>query len=528
MNSSTCLHKGLTLLVLGLGFVTSQRPSAFASDLPLTLPSIRVPAPSSTLAALRNKAIKTGYGSAWRAVGDRAAAECQYTIAAEAYRKEAAVYRRRGDVNGARAQEMRAARFTVNLQGFLRDEATDADRKRLNTGMRSEPDLGCYLGAFIDRDDALTRRFNDENWQSHAWPDDFEKLIGRRHASFFMYMMYGRPFPSRWADELKKRGQVPHIAWEPKSLSDVRNDAYIQEFARACARFDAPVFLRFAGEMNGSWTRYGGNPEAYKKAFRLVASVIHKTAPKAVMLWCPNAVPADRIAAYYPGDDAVDWVGVNFYSVLFYDNNPKRPATDDPTDLLQTVYTLYASRKPVAIGEWAATHVSAVNLKPDPDFAARKIARLYSALPRVYPRVKMVNWFDCNNLKNARPGRQLNNYRLTADQRVTRAYTDATAHPWFLGRSGDASVTVCRALSNGMIVHGQVPLSVWAKGPSDTLRVYWTVDGRVRHATARPGAAEWVWNTVDDKPGTHTVGVYLFDGQGRFLASRSYNISVQH
>ena len=30
---------------------------------------------------------------------------------------------------------------------------------------------------------------------------------------------------------------------------------------------------------------------------------------------------------YYPGDEYVDWVGVNFYSVYYHDNGPSRPCS---------------------------------------------------------------------------------------------------------------------------------------------------------------------------------------------------------
>lgn len=461
------------------------------------------------------------YGPNWRETADAAATERQYGIAAEAYRREAAIYSRNGDVQGARAELAKANRYQASIAAFVRRSVALRGPGRA----RLEPSLGCYIGAYIDRDDTLGGNYTDENWQSHKHTQAFERATGRQHATYFMYMSYGRPFPWKWANALKRDGQIPHIAWEPSTLFQVDDDAYLTKFAADCARYNHPIFLRFASEMNGKWTPYNGDPAAYRRAFRKVADAIHRTAPKAAMLWCPNAIPVDTIPTYYPGDDAVDWVGVNFYSVLYYDNDRRRPATEDPTDLLRPIYDKYAARKPIAVGEWAATHFAACEGVPRPDFASEKIARFYAALPRVFPRVKMVNWYDANNLREAQSGRRLNNYQLTDEPAVLRAYQASVDDPWFLGRSSESAAVAESPLSNGSRLSGSVRLSAWTKAPVSA-RVYWSVDDKVRYATARPGPAAWTWNTAGEKPGAHRVSVLLYDAAGRFIAGRGWTVRV--
>ena len=53
----------------------------------------------------------------------------------------------------------------------------------------------------------------------------------------------------------------------------------------ALVRFDAPIFIRFAGEMNGEWTPYHGDPELYRQKFRLVYRVLKAAAPKTALIW---------------------------------------------------------------------------------------------------------------------------------------------------------------------------------------------------------------------------------------------------
>jgi hypothetical protein len=134
---------------------------------------------------------------------------------------------------------------------FLDRAVTPQEQKRLYTGARLEPVVGSYLGAFIDRDERLTRTFYGETWQTHRWPQDFARVIGKPHASYFMYLSYGRPFPRTWLLNMKRAGVIPHIAWEPRSLNVVQNDAYLQNFTKQLGELNWPVFIRFAGEMNG-------------------------------------------------------------------------------------------------------------------------------------------------------------------------------------------------------------------------------------------------------------------------------------
>ena len=156
--------------------------------------------------------------------------------------------------------------------------------------------------------------------------------------------------------------------------------------------------------MNGDWTAstYGGNPALYRQKFQLVASVMHSVAPNVALVWCPNEIPEATIPSYFPGDDAVDWVGVNFYSVLYTDGDRARAADwRNPVDALDYVYRTYSPLHPIMVGEWAATHRSVEDSEDRDDFAISKIQQFYSELPLRYPRVKAVNWLSMNTMRYA-------------------------------------------------------------------------------------------------------------------------------
>jgi hypothetical protein len=302
-----------------------------------------------------------------------------------------------------------------------------------------EPVYGCYIGAYIDLDPSIKSMYKDLDNRPHREPEEFEKLVGKPHAMYFFYLGYGKKMPTDWVMRLGDQGKFAHIALEPNwGLSKVKEDDYLRGLADAIRSTGVKVFLRFGSEMNGDWTHYGGNPRLYIEKFRLVAKVMHERAPNVAMVWCPYATPVHTIPRYFPGDDAVDWVGVNIYNVIHHDNNRRRIAThESPTSLLDYVYKRYSDRKPIMIGEYGATHRSTTMRRPWPEYAVTRIRELYAALPKRYPRVKCINYFSGNNIEQVED-RAYNDYSVTNDSQVLAAYKQAISSSYFLtGPLGD-------------------------------------------------------------------------------------------
>ena len=449
------------------------------------------------------------------------------------YRRAAAIYKKAGDPNAAKVLEGKADRYDSSIQLFVHTPARFSNVSRYYSRRRLEPVYGAYLGAFIDREDRISRRFMDENSQIHKHSGDFNRAVGRNHAIFFMYQTYGRRFPFRWTQHLKDHAAAAQIVLSPVDLDRVQDDGYLRGYARDAARCGVPVFLRFAGEMNGDWVPYHGNPALYAAKFRLVARVMHETAPNVAMVWCPNDVPEHKIKPYYPGPDAVDWVGVNFYSVLFNDNNASRPAEwRNPADSLKFIYREYAARHPIMIGEYAATHQSRVNMRLRADFAAAKIGQLYASLPRLYPRVKAVNWLSMNTFKHAMPGRQLNNYSLLEQPAVAQAYSRMIQSRYFLDRvQTDESAYAedeILCLRNGSGLSGRVTISAWARSYDQNPAVVYSVGNRESVVSNVPGAHEWTLDTRKLPNGPVTIHAAVKDSKGRTAARTSIRVTVQN
>lgn len=128
----------------------------------------------------------------------------------------------------------------------------------------------------------------------------------------------------------------PQVALDDLDAGDARRlrDALVDlENDRAAA-----VLVRFAPEMNGSWVPWGRQPEAYVRAFREVADIVRAGTRRVAMVWSPvygagypfgeafgEVEPSDPEARdleldlsdpygpYWPGAEAVDWVGLTLY-----------------------------------------------------------------------------------------------------------------------------------------------------------------------------------------------------------------------
>ena len=355
---------------------------------------------------------------AWGEARERAA---QYEDAATAYEQEAAIRRRTGDPQGADVQHRRALRLKTDVALAVTASVQISGQKLA----KLEPVAGCYLGAlddYVGRNDA----------------DEFSRRIRRPLAVCYDYSPYGASFPREWARRQARAGRAIQIAWEPRSIRAVRDDAYLNRWAQDAADCETPVFLRFGGEMNGNWTPWGRDPAAYRRAFRLVHAVINRHASNVALVWAPGAVPTYNLDLYYPGDDVVDWVGISLYLVRYYDDALSRPAWQDgPASFIAPFYAKYAARKPLCLTECGVSRRSRVEGRSADDYAAARIFDLLDAIKIRYPLLKMFCWFTRNNLELAQEGRRLNDYSLPPGSGALAAFRSAVADPYFLSRFGD-------------------------------------------------------------------------------------------
>jgi len=144
----------------------------------------------------------------------------------------------------------------------------------------------------------------------------------------------------------ERAGSMVMLTLEPRDGLAAVTDDVAEGLARDLDGYDrrgVPVFVRFAPEMNGSWHAWGQRPMRYVDAFRRLADAVHDLAPGSPMVWSPaygggypfpggpnethpgtlaeaildvdgdgDVTQADDpYGPYWPGAEAVDWVGLS-------------------------------------------------------------------------------------------------------------------------------------------------------------------------------------------------------------------------
>lgn len=220
------------------------------------------------------------------------------------------------------------------------------------------PETGVLIGAYVEASGSFV---DDARRQDIL---NYEETIGRTldvSHDFFAFDHDIKTARSNWNLE---RGVTPMITWhggEADETIDGTFDNYIRIQARRLLDIGEPFFFRYHHEPDSSRSRelgYGDAEgaakfvEAWRRVYRIFGE---EGVTNAVWVWSPTntGFEVGRAAAYYPGDDVVDWIA----------NDPYRwsPCKGDDTAALSTKIADFLEwaeprNKPLMLAEWGAGH----------------------------------------------------------------------------------------------------------------------------------------------------------------------------
>lgn len=195
------------------------------------------------------------------------------------------------------------------------DSYTDAGR--IEAVERFENDLGHEL-----------RIIHSYHPWEHQFPSDFDRYVASRQGSTLLLSWAGTDTDAIVAGEY---------------------DDMIRTRARAVKELDVPILLRWRWEMNRpNLQQEIGSPEAYIAAWRHIRRLFDEEGTDQVSwVWCPLAhdFTSTQGAAYYPGDDDVDWLCADAYSHGVHESLGDR--------LAQFMTWAESRPRPVMIGEFS-------------------------------------------------------------------------------------------------------------------------------------------------------------------------------
>ena len=219
-------------------------------------------------------------------------------------------------------------------------------------------------------------------------PGQFQGEVGKHPAIYGEFVTWGQSIHYAFNQAAAAHARLMlHIsstmgyggrqAITPAGVVQGSGDAYLLTLSKLIAGHGRPVYIRLFPEMNNANNAYSGfnadgssrgpaySPSTFIAAWRRVVVVLRGGPVRAIdarlqalgqprlhglgaggsvarsqisFVWTPETagtpnIPAQSAAAYYPGDDYVDWVGTDFYSRFpnfagldaFYKEFPNKP-----------------------------------------------------------------------------------------------------------------------------------------------------------------------------------------------------------
>lgn len=169
------------------------------------------------------------------------------------------------------------------------------------------------------------------------------------------------------------------------------------------------VLLRFAHEFNGNWYPWGNDPNGLRAAWRYVHARFAAAGVSNVeWVWCANNVNVDSyndVSRYYPGDDVVDWTGLDGYNWGSNYSFSQWKSFDETFSVPYVKLVTTFVNKPVLISEVASAEPSDTprssygqtgNNSDANESKTAWVADMYGRIPQDYPAIRAVSWFNIN------------------------------------------------------------------------------------------------------------------------------------
>jgi beta-mannanase len=367
---------------------------------------------------------------------------------------------------------------------------------------------------------------------------NYESITGRKADVFLWYQSISEDLDVATLGPIAAGGRTVQLAWEPwdygasdlvnqpaYQLRDITNgnwDTDIRRWARQMRDFGYPIMIRPMCEMNGDWTSWSGivngnAPADYAPAFRHVHDIfVQEGATNVKFVWSPNrdgdsSTAAWTFTTYYPGDNYVDYIGIDGYNWGTMYKTADWTSSWEPFDeVLKYSYDAFTSRsvRPVFISEMATTELGG-------DKAAW-ITDTFNKLPVRFPRIVGLTWF---------------NYNKETDWRVNSSTTSLTAYKNAVVISGgtapapapvpvpvpagDTTVpTVSFATPlNGAVLSGRVKFKANASDNVGITKVELYIGDRLLSTDTLAPYVKWV-RTKQFPNGTYTVTAKAYDAAG--------------
>jgi len=283
-----------------------------------------------------------------------------------------------------------------------------------------------YWGAHID---GHAYGFGNPPWDMRA-VSTFEAAAGKQASILTLGSYWAidgkfQPFDAKAFNAIRDHGAIPFFTWSSadsgkgtdqpdfrnREIAAGRYDDHLRTWARAARAWGHPFFLRLDGEMDGWWHPWGegktaeGGPIVNGNApgdFVLMWRHVHdifaeEQVQNVTWVWCIGQLSTSSqypsLAQVYPGDDVVDWSGMDPYNKYRTWLTFSQALDGDGVPWLKNTYQeilTVAPEKPMMLGE-----VGSVEKADDSSAKATWLrSALLDELPNRFSRIQAIIYFN--------------------------------------------------------------------------------------------------------------------------------------
>jgi hypothetical protein len=309
--------------------------------------------------------------------------------------------------------------------------ATRTSSRKCKVNSNLVPSCGVLWGAYI-KPGAVK---GAATWQTAY--TRMESRVGRKFDIVKRYHDFSNAgssgaFPDAAERSLATGGRIPHFAWVSKNYStgavakwaDIAAGNYdakvVDPVARRLKAYGGKVFLDFDHEMDGATRTRNGTPASYAAAYRHIhARFAAIGATNVVWVWVPTGYLGNvsKIAASYPGDAYVDWIGYDPYNFASCHSTTWRGYGDVISGFYNWLMAHGHGNKPFMLAEYGSVAGSDANAR------AKWFRGQVTALKR-HPNIKAIQLFNSSDGGSC-------NAEISADAPALDAWGDMGRNAYF-------------------------------------------------------------------------------------------------
>jgi hypothetical protein len=323
------------------------------------------------------------------------------------------------------------ATLTASFKGFDVDDVSVALQSDCSVNSKLVPSCGVLWGGYI-KPGAVA---GTTDWYTSY--TGMESKVGRNFDIVKRYHDFSNAgnsgvFPDAAEQALAAGGRIPHFAWVSKNYStgavakwaDIAAGKYdatvVNPVGSRLKNYGGKVFLDFDHEMDGVTRTANGTAAEYVAAYRhIYARFAAIGATNVVWVWVPTGYlgNATKIAASYPGDAYVDWIGYDPYNFFVCHSTTWRDYETVISGFYNWLIAQGHGNKPFMLAEYGSVAGSDVNAR------ANWFRGQVTALKK-YPNIKAIQLFNSSDGGSC-------NAEISADAPALTAWGDMGRDPLF-------------------------------------------------------------------------------------------------